>query len=371
MKKRRADTLDYAGLFLAGAPLLDTRAPLEFQRGAFPGAVNLPLMSDEERAAVGTCYKRQGQDAAIALGHKKVSGEVRAARVAGWADFAEANPHGYLYCFRGGLRSQIAQQWLLETGIAYPRIGGGYKAMRRFLIESLEERSKQAQFWLVAGATGSGKTRLIKSLPRSIDLEGLARHRGSAFGRLLEPQPTQIDFENALSIALLKLAQKPGPIALEDEGRLIGSLSLPATLLERMVNAPLLQLEYSLDERVQVVLEDYIIDLGRRYREQHEDPEEAMIAHRERLVADLARTRKRLGRERHQQVDARMQAAFDAQSRSGDIDGHRDWIGSLLADYYDPMYRYQLSQRKGKSLCIGSREAIADYMREQRIGHAG
>lgn len=370
MQTRREDTTDYASLFLADAPLLDTRAPLEFARGAFPGAINLPLMTDEERAAVGTCYKQKGQDAAIALGHELVHGDVRDARIASWRDFAHTHPHGYLYCFRGGLRSQLVQAWLQEAGVAYPRITGGYKAMRRFLIDLLEERTAQGEFWLVAGATGSGKTRLIEQLPRAIDLEGLAQHRGSAFGRLLVPQPSQIDFENALSIALLKLAQNPGPVILEDEGKLIGRLALPEILHKRMAEAPLLLLDYSLEDRVQVVLEDYIVDLGQRYAAQHPDPGNALVAHRKRLLSDLARTRKRLGAERHQSIDASMQAAFDEQARSGDIGGHREWIRSLLSDYYDPMYSYQLSRRAGQRLCTGHREDIARYLSEQRDNHA-
>ena len=95
-------------------------------------------MSDDERAQVGICYKQQGQEAAIELGHQLVSGELKAQRLAQWADFAEQHPQGYLYCFRGGLRSQTVQRWLREAGIDYPLVIGGYKAMRRFLLEELE-----------------------------------------------------------------------------------------------------------------------------------------------------------------------------------------------------------------------------------------
>ena len=358
----RSDSADYAQLFLSGAPLLDTRAPVEFAKGSFPTAINLPLMTDDERAAVGTCYKQKGQDAAIALGHELVSGSVKEERVETWAEFARQNPNGYLYCFRGGMRSQISQQWLKEAGVDYPRITGGYKAMRRFLIDSLDRQCATAQFWLVAGATGCGKTRLVTALPRSVDLEGLAKHRGSAFGRLLEPQPSQIDFENAISIEFLKLGQRAGPIILEDEGRLIGRLSLPENLRERMAQAPLLVLRYPLEERVQVVLEDYIIDLGRRFSECH--GEEGMEQHRTRLLGDLERTRKRLGGERYAEVSQMMASAFDEQVRRGSIEAHRAWIETLLRDYYDPMYEYQLSQREGRSLAEGTREELAAYVAE-------
>lgn len=355
----REDTSDYARLFLGDLPLLDTRAPLEFARGAFPGATNLPLMSDDERAAVGACYKQRGQDAAIALGNELVAGELRDQRILAWQRFARQHPDGYLYCFRGGLRSQIVQQWLRESGVDYPRVSGGYKAMRRFLIDTLEARIAASDFVLVAGATGTGKTRLLEHLPRAIDLEGLARHRGSAFGRLLEEQPTQIDFENAIAIALLKLGQRPGPVFLEDEGRLIGRLALPDSLRERMAAAPLLRLEYPLEQRVDVLIEDYIVDLGARFVRAH--GEQGRDLHRERLLGDLARTRKRLGGARHQEIAALMGAAFDAQAQSGDPQLHREWIRRMLTDYYDPMYSYQLSQREGRCLASGDRETLAAF----------
>ena len=356
----RADTADYRALLLAGTPLLDTRAPAEFARGAFPGARNLPLMTDPERAAVGTCYKQRGQAAAIALGHELVAGEVREERLAAWLAFARAHPEGYLYCFRGGLRSQIVQQWLAEAGIAYPRVTGGYKALRRFLIDSLPESLAGLDLVLVSGRTGSGKTRLLPELPRAVDLEGLARHRGSTFGRLLEPQPTQIDFENALAIELLRCAAEGRrSVYLEDEGRNIGQLYLPTALREAMVTAPRIELDHPLGDRVQVVLEDYIVDLGARFRAAA--GEDGPAQHRERLQGDLARARKRLGGERYQAVSALMDEAFAAQRRGEGHDGHRAWIARLLEEYYDPMYDYQAARREGPVLVRGRRDELAAW----------
>lgn len=365
----RADTADYRRLFLDDTPLLDTRAPAEFTRGAFPAAVSLPLMDDDERAAVGTCYKAQGQAAAIALGHELVAGERRARRLEAWCDFARRHPTGYLYCFRGGLRSQIVQEWLSEVGIHYPRVKGGYKAMRRFLLETLEAQAHRGEFILVAGATGSGKTRAIAALPRAIDLEGLARHRGSAFGRLLEPQPSQIDFENALAIALLQLDATAAPLFLEDEGRLIGRLALPETLRQRMGEAPLLVIDEPLPARVQVLLEDYVLDLGARFRALHGD--RGADLHRERLLGDLQRIRKRLGGERQQRIARLLEAAFAEQARRGSVEAHRAWIEPLLTEYYDPMYAHQMAQRRGCRLFTGSREALVAHARERMQRAAG
>lgn len=123
---------DYRQLFIEQRPLVDLRAPAEFARGSFPTAVSLPLMSDEERAKVGTCYKYYGQQAAINLGHKLVSGQLKADRIAAWARFARMHPNGALFCWRGGLRSQITQQWLAEAGIDYPRVAGAIRPCAGF-----------------------------------------------------------------------------------------------------------------------------------------------------------------------------------------------------------------------------------------------
>lgn len=217
----RADTADFRSLFLSGVPMLDVRAPLEFTRGAFPGAVNLPLMDDAERHAVGLCYAEKGQHAAIELGHQLVSGEHKAARVAAWSDFARAHPDGYLYCFRGGLRSQLVQQWLHDAGVDYPRVTGGYKAMRAFLIATLDAAAAGQQWLVLGGMTGSGKTDVLADVPAALDLEGHARHRGSAFGRRALAQPQQVDFENALAIDVLRrIDARFRALVVEDEGRL-------------------------------------------------------------------------------------------------------------------------------------------------------
>ena len=347
-------------LFLGDVPLMDMRAPAEFAHGSFPAAHSLPLMTDEERAQVSICYKQNGQDAAVRLGLELVAGAVKAQRLAGWREFALAHPEGYLYCFRGGLRSQTVQQWLRAEGIDYPLVRGGYKAMRRFLLEQLELSLARAELVLVSGKTGSGKTRVISRLERSMDLEGLARHRGSTFGQLPEPQPSQIDFENAISIALLKLlAGAESRVYVEDEGRLIGRLYLPESLRERMKLSPMVVVEQTLAERVEVILEDYVVDLGQRFVMIY--GEQGPARHREKLQSDLQRIQKRLGGERHRQVSDLMDAAFAWQLDRGQLDLHRQWITLLLDQYYDPMYEYQLGQRAGGVLFRGNREAAVEW----------
>src|SRR5690606_35174110 len=144
-------------------------------------------------------------------------------------------------------------------GIDYPLVKGGYKALRRFLIDALDAAIASADFRILSGRTGTGKTRVLNQLPNPVDLEGLANHRGSSFGRQVTGQPTQIDFENRLAVAMLKATHHhQGPVYLEDESRLVGRCALPEALRARMAEAPLLILERPLEERIAIIREDYV-----------------------------------------------------------------------------------------------------------------
>ena len=146
---------DCCAILRAETPIIDVRAPVEFAQGAMPAAVNLPLMNDDERAAVGTCYKRQGPEAAMALGHKLVSGQTRQQRIDAWLDACRRAPQGYLCCARGGQRSHITQSWIKENGRDYPWIGGGYKARRQAAVQDNEERGQSGR--------GAGRERVERS----------------------------------------------------------------------------------------------------------------------------------------------------------------------------------------------------------------
>ncbi len=357
----RANTDDYRQLFLSDTPLLDVRAPVEFDKGAFPSAQNIPLLDDQQRELIGTRYKEQGQDAAIALGWQLATPEVKAARIEAWQAYAQAHPEGFLYCFRGGLRSRMSQQLIAEAGINYPFVEGGYKAMRRFLIDELDRRSSQLPLTLISGRTGSGKTLVIQRLSRALDLEGLAKHRGSAFGRQLTPQPAQIDFENQLSIAVLKQqAAHDRIIFAEDEGKIIGQAALPLSFVAAMKKAPLAILETPLAERVDIALADYVTDALPQYLT-HFGDEEGPEHFRQQILGNLARIKKRLGGDRYQQLEAIFSEATDEFLGSGCADAFRPGIEILLHDYYDPMYDYQQSKREGKVLFRGEQQALIDW----------
>lgn len=359
------DCTDYREIFLNDRPMMDTRAPIEFTKGAFPGVLNLPLMTDQERQRVGTCYKQQGQQAAIVLGHQLVSGDIKQQRVQAWADFARAHPNGLLYCFRGGLRSQIVQQWLREAGIDYPRVGGGYKAMRTFLLDTTEQALQQCDFVLLGGMTGTGKTEVLGQLDNALDLEGHANHRGSSFGRRATGQPSNIDFENRLAVDLLKKRERGvQSFVLEDENRMIGSCALPLPLYQSMQGLPMVWLEDRLDSRVQRILDDYVVNLSAEFVAVHGEEGFALFA--ERLLESLNKIHKRLGGERHQRLFLLMEAALAEQARSGDVERHRAWIEGLLGEYYDPMYAYQRESKGARIEFSGDHRAVLDYLRQRQ-----
>ena len=358
---------DYTSLFLDDVPMLDVRAPIEFEQGAFPMSINIPLMTDKEREAVGIRYKEQGQDAAILLGAELVTPTDQQQRKQQWADFFKNNKKGVLYCFRGGLRSQISQQWISdETGTDYPRVTGGYKALRRFLIESTERITKEIPIVILGGRTGSGKTRVLKQLENSIDLEGLANHRGSAFGPTATPQPTQINFENNLAIELLKKEAAGAKfLVIEDEARNVGSLGVPQALYDAMQQSPIVKLDVPQADRNQISIEEYIVDTQNHFDEVY-GKEKGEIKLAEHLLGSLSKIQKRLGGIRYQEAEAQMKKAIEERLKTGSLDGFIPLVNTLLVDYYDPMYDYQIEKKKARIIFEGSMSEISRFLNQYK-----
>ncbi|MDO9311634.1 MAG: tRNA 2-selenouridine(34) synthase MnmH, partial [Nitrosomonas sp.] len=177
-------------------PFLDVRSEDEFAKGSLPNSFNHPILNNHERRLVGICYKQKGQQAALQLGHKLVCGELKQNRTQHWRDFVTNNPDTHIFCWRGGMRSHLARQWINETGIAVPLVVGGYKALRRYLMQAIDEATINLSMIRIGGKTGVAKTLLINEITSSIDLEKHAMHRGSSFGDTVNQQPTQSDFEH-------------------------------------------------------------------------------------------------------------------------------------------------------------------------------
>ena len=347
--------IDLDQLFRLDTPLMDVRAPAEFSKGAFPSAHNLPILDDSEREQVGICYRQKGPDAAVALGHQLVSGKVREHRTAAWTTFLERHPDASIYCFRGGQRSDIACSWLRAEGFDVPRIEGGYKRLRNHLLRVFE---RPPHLMLVGGKTGVGKTLFLEQFSNAVDLELIANHRGSAFGRRITPQPSQIDFENRTAIEFIK---KSGckQILLEDEGHLIGRIHLPLPLQTAMQSSPLLLVEESQAKRTENILEEYVIRQWQEYQASFGD--EAQAAFSGYLLDAVDAIRKRLGNRVHGEIRASLQQAL----QTNDLDMHRQWIAALLTDYYDPMYSWQLSRKEERICFRGSASEAAQWYCEK------
>lgn len=318
-------------------PLIDVRAPKEFLEGAIPGSINLPIMNDEERHLVGTCYKEKGQEEAIKLGHSLVSGKNKEGRIELWRKQISEFPETEVFCFRGGLRSQIACQWINEAGFNKKPISGGYKRLRKFYLSWLDE-APHSPLIRIGGYTGSGKTRILKQTKNFIDLEEYAHHRGSAFGPR-GVQPSQITFENLIARDLIRLRDKK--IVVEDESATLGKVALPTRFFAELRNAPLVILEISQEERLQNIFEDYV---------QHQSAEF--------FIKNLDRIVKRIGHKKVQSLSEEITAAYQA----GTATAHSGWIKQLLDEYYDPLYQKDLKFNQEKVIFRGNREEVLAFV---------
>lgn len=347
-----------------GAVWIDVRSESEFAKGALPGAINAPILNDEERRLVGICYKNQGQQAAIELGHKLVGGETKAVRIAQWQRLMNNHQPKGLYCWRGGLRSQMATDWLLdEGGFVLPRLQGGYRAVRNLMLQLLDDLPKRLNIHLLGGQTGSGKTVLLKQLVNAIDLEGLANHRGSAFGAHITSQPTTACFEHQLATALLRADCKTR-LWLEDEAAYIGALHLPANLKQAMHNAGIVVVQEQREARVRHIFDEYIV--GGWYTFCRHFSDQPLQSFRQHYESALTKIQKRLGGAKFAQIAGLMRQAFNHQAVHDDLEVHKVWLDVLLADYYDPMYAYQQTRKSERILFAGNRHEVLAFINQQQ-----
>ena len=239
---------------------IDVRSPSEFAEDHLPGAVNLPVLDDAERTRVGTMYVQQS-----AFDARKVGAALVARNIATICEtYARDKPRNWsplVYCWRGGQRSRSLVHVLSEIGFRAVQLNGGYRAWRRHVVTMLAHAPEQFRFTVVCGLTGSGKSRLIEAIAAAggqvLDLERLARHRGSLLGDLPgDPQPSQKLFESGL-IETLGSFDAGEPVFVESESRRIGRLQLPDALLAEMRASPCLHLDVPRSLRVSMLMDDY------------------------------------------------------------------------------------------------------------------
>jgi tRNA 2-selenouridine synthase len=295
-------------------PLLDVRSPAEFEQGHIPGAINVALFTNEERAFIGTTYKKEGKDKAVLEG-LRIVGPKMASIV---EQALEISPDRKLkvHCWRGGMRSGSVGWLLRQAGFTVEVLNGGYKAYRQ---KVLQELANPFNFVVVGGPTGSGKTHVLKALQESgeqvIDLERLANHKGSAFGALGEKaQPSIEQFENNLH-EIITLMDANKRIWIEDESRKIGSVFIQDHLWLQMRNAPLINICLPISERVNFLVEEY----GKFSNEE--------------LAGSILKIGKRLG---GQNVKACLEWLDD---------GQYNLVAVATLNYYDKSYAHGQSQR--------------------------
>ena len=295
--------------------MLDVRSPAEYAQGHIPGAISLPLFSDEERAQVGICYKQEGRDEAVELGFeiagsKFVSLIREAKRLA-------PDKQVRLHCWRGGMRSS-AVAWLLEMGgLQVSLLEAGYKAFRRWVRATL---AIPKPILLLGGMTGVAKTNILCALvdqeAQVLDLEGLANHRGSSYGALgMPPQPSTEHFENLIAM-VWRMFHTQSRIWIEAESRNIGACRIPEELFEQMKQAPAIAIHRSIEERLALLVDIY----------GEANPEDLIVA--------TERIRKRLG---GQQTQAAIALIREAKLKDA---------FAILLTYYDRTYQHDLERRR-------------------------
>jgi tRNA 2-selenouridine synthase len=295
-------------------PILDARSEGEYNQGHITGAISFPILNNEERALVGTCYKQKGHDAAVLLGYELAGPKFKSFIEHAFTQFPDKKV--LLHCFRGGLRSKI-MAWVLHTaGFDITLLHGGYKAYRNDVAAQF---LKPYQFLVLGGYTGSEKTPILHLLASAgetiIDIEAMANHRGSAYGAIgLPEQPTNEQFENNLAMALAAAGTEK-IIWIEDESRKTGTVVLPEQIYEAKMNAPLFIIDKTKQERMKSIIELY----GSFDKVQ--------------LINATQKIEKKIG-------NLRMRQAIEAIS-AGD---YPTWLNIVL-DYYDQTYSFGIARR--------------------------
>ena len=299
--------------------ILDTRSEAEYEHAHIPGSVNLPLLNNEERVIVGTLYKQEGREAAIEKGFEIV--KPKAQSILEKALQMAPQKEVMLYCWRGGMRSNLTSSFLEFNGFHTNILEGGYKAFRNWVINV---NGTPKNVLVLGGGTGSGKTVVLKQLrslgEQVLDLEEIASHRGSAFGSLgLPPQPSNEQFENMIAMEWSSFTDEK-PVWIENESRSVGSCIIPENIYSLIRNSVLISIDIGLERRKQHIIDEY----GSYPSEQ--------------LIAMARKIEKRMGPQH-------LKSSIE-YFQNGDINSCLD----LVLEYYDKMYIHGNAKRATDSI---------------------
>ena len=354
-------TDDFHSIVINNRSLLDVRAPIEFDKGAFLNSTNIAILDDKQRELIGTKYKEDGNAAAVKLAEGLIKEEGKQERLQKWKEFLQKNPDAFLYCFRGGQRSAISQIWLKEIGVELPRLKGGYKAFRNYLMDETLQISKDVKTIIVGGRTGSGKTILLQKLKNMIDLEKLANHRGSSFGSFVQIQPTQINFENALAYSLIQFKEKNCQyLVIEHESHNIGKSFIPKPVYQNLMDGELILLEAPLEQRIEIIFKEYIEDSLNSYKEIYKDNTINIWANI--INKSLDKIQKRVGGKLYIELKLIFKNSLEEHTQNGSLQGYKELIKKLLVEYYDPMYDYQIQKSKIPIIFTGYDYEVLDFI---------
>jgi len=310
---------------------IDTRSPSEYEQGHIPGAINVPLLEDAERAVVGTLYKQCGQEQAKQKGLEFVSGKlVDMVRKIAACRAGAPDAKLIVYCWRGGMRSKSVVTLLELMGIVGSQLAGGYKSYRRYVQDRLAEYPLQPTIVVLCGSTGVGKTSLLQLLSARqvpvIDLEQLANHRGSAFGQIGLGRPaTAQNFDAGLLLLLERFNREPF-IVVECESKRVGNVYLPERLCEGMRTGRRILTRAGIDTRVRRLIAEYTDVL------QPQDPQ---------IIKSITALTKRLGKKK---VADLLRHYEDGRLA--------EFTRTLLTDYYDPLYGYETASPDNFDLIV-------------------
>jgi len=331
--------------------IIDARSPSEFALDHIPGAVNCPVLDDEERRIVGTIYKQTGAFEARRVGGAMVAANLARHLREQWAD-KPADWRPMVYCWRGGLRSGSMVNWMRLVGWDARQLASGYKAFRHHVLEIIETVVPRLQLRVICGATGSAKTRVLEALAargeQVLDLEHCASHKGSLLGGLPGvPQPSQKRFETLIATVLENL-DLSRPLYVEGESARIGRVALPVPLVTRMRAAHCIEVEATPEARLDYLLRDYAY----------------LADDRHALAETLGRLKEMQGKETVQR--------WQAWAEAGDLP---PLFAELMALHYDPHYERsqarhfaawpQRDRVAARDLTPEGIDAVADAIRQQ------